>query len=62
MGWSPPSLGTPPYLTRRAARVQLRVGTLEDKGSKPLFGSLEEWFGAQRALLATRLSPASVQV
>eukprot|EP00962_Isochrysis_galbana_P005752 scaffold1553_cov132-Isochrysis_galbana.AAC.3 len=40
----------------------LRVGTLEDKGSKPLFGSLLEWFEAERALLATRLAPGSVQV
>ena len=31
----------------------LRVGSLEQSGSPPLFGSLAEWFDAQRALYAT---------
>mmetsp|Transcript_42617 Transcript_42617/g.138219 ORF Transcript_42617/g.138219 Transcript_42617/m.138219 type:complete len:204 (+) Transcript_42617:309-920(+) len=40
----------------------LRVGSLEQSGSPPLFGSLAEWFDAQRALYATKVPSEAVQV
>ena len=40
----------------------LRVGSLEQSSSPPLFGSLAEWFDAQRALYATKVPSEAVQV
>jgi len=66
--WMTESVSEPPSLAK-ADRCfnffqleSLRVGTLDDKASKPLFGSLVEWFEAERELLASKLSHESVQV